>query len=264
MTEEKKVDQKLEDSNIAVQTNGENVAPFPLKVILGQKVGMTQIFNERGENIPVTVVYAGGCRSTNIKTEENDGYSAVQLGYGIKREKSMSKPYQGVFTKRGIPAAEWLKEFRVADSKNLTIGQNVSVNIFSPGDYVDVSGTSKGKGFAGVMKRHGFSGLPMSHGASDKTRSPGSSGGGSGQGQRVLKGTRMAGHMGVCWVTTQKLEIVKVDQENNLLMIKGAIPGVSKGFIVVKETTKARKKILYVQPKITKKAQPERKASKPK
>ena len=169
---------------------------FPLKAILGQKVGMTQIFSPSGVRIPVTVIFTGTCAATGVKTKESDGYDAVQLGLGECREKSLRQPYLNQFKKKNIPPLKWLKEFRVANPEKFQVGQKVPLDIFSAGDYVDVSGVSKGKGFAGVMKRHGFHGLPASHGASDKERSPGSSGGGSGQPQRVLKGHRMAGRMG--------------------------------------------------------------------
>jgi large subunit ribosomal protein L3 len=158
---------------------------------------------------------------------------------------------------------KWLREFRVENAEKFRVGQKVPVDIFSPGDYVDVSGISKGKGFAGVMKRHGFHGLPASHGASDKERSRGSSGGGSGQPQRVLKGTRMAGRMGSDWVTIQKIEVVKVDKENELLLVKGAVPGVSRNLIVVRETSKDLKhKSAPVVVKTSKKVAP-KKAEKP-
>lgn len=236
---------------------------FPLKTILGQKVGMTRIFSELGESIPVSVIFVGSCVTTQVKTQAKDGYNAVQLGVGECKEKSLSKPYRAQFQKRNLVPLRELKEFRVNDPKNFHVGQKVSAEIFSAGDYVDVSGTSKGKGFASVMKRHNFSGSPTSHGASDKVRARGSSAGGSGAPQRVYKGTKMAGRMGSDWVTTQKLEVVKVDKENQLLLIKGAIPGVSRSFVVVKETTKRLKhKSMNSAVKSSKKAAP-KKAAKP-
>lgn len=249
MTEDKQLQATIE-SREEPKAEENPLPPFTMKVILGQKVGMTQIFNEKGERIPVTVIYAGNCRSTDVKTVERDGYSAVQLGYGEKNEKKLTLPYKGIFAPKKLKPAYWVKEFRVADPKPFQVGQKVPVSVFSAGDYVDVSGTSKGKGFAGVMKRHGFSGLPASHGASDKERSGGSSGGGSGQGQRVLKGTRMAGHAGAEWVTTQKLEVVKVDPEQEILVLQGAVPGVSRGYVVVKETIKVKKHSFAVQEKL--------------
>ncbi len=220
---------------------------------------MTQIFTDECKRLPVTVIYTGGCVASLLRTEKMDGYSAVQLGVGEVKEKGLLKAYIGQFKKAGVGPVKWLREFRVNDAEKLKalephVGKAISPDIFSPGDYVDVSGRSKGKGFAGVMKRHNFSGLPASHGASDKERSPGSSGGGSGQPQRVLKGTRGPGRMGSDWVTTQKLEVVKVVKEDNLILIKGAVPGTVQGFVVVKETGRARKHKAVIAPKATKKS----------
>lgn len=235
--------------------------PFPLKTILGQKVGMTHIFSESGEKVPVSVIFTGSCVATQVKTEENDGYKSVQLGFGECNQKRETKPYLAQFEKKKLAPVKWLKEFKVKETEKFHVGQKVAVDIFIPGDYVDVSGVTKGKGFAGVIKRHGFAGLPTSHGASDKVRSRGSSGGGSGQPQRVFKGTGMAGRMGSDWVTVQNLEVVKVDKDNQLILVKGAIPGVSQGFVVVKETSKALKhKRAPVVAKSTKKAAAVKKA----
>ena len=229
--------------------------PFALKTILGEKVGMAQIFTEAGQRVPVSVIYAGNCVATGVKSKETDGYDAVQLGCGDKDEKHLTKPLLEQFKKKNLAPMRWLKEFRVADPKKFQVGQKVSVDIFVAGDYVDISGTSKGKGFAGVKKRHGFGGLPTSHGASDKVNSRGSSGGGSGQPQRVLKGTRMAGRMGQDWVTAQKIEVVKIDKENGLILVKGAVPGAAGSFVVVKETSRALKhKRVHVVAKSEKKA----------
>lgn len=239
-------------------------ALFPLKAILGQKVGMTQIFAESGERIPVSVIFVGSCITTQLKTESTDGYNAVQLGLGACKEKNLTKPYRAQFEKKNIAALKWLKEFRVEDPKKFQVGQKVPADIFSSGDYVDVSGVSKGKGFAGVMKRHGFHGMPASHGTSDKVRAPGSSAGGSGAPQRVLKGTRMAGRMGSDWVTTQKLEVVKVDKENELILVKGAIPGNAQGLVVMQETSKQLKhKRAVAAAKTVKKAAPKKVAKPP-
>ncbi|OGR95427.1 MAG: 50S ribosomal protein L3 [Elusimicrobia bacterium RIFCSPLOWO2_01_FULL_64_13] len=228
--------------------------PLSPRVLLGQKVGMTQIFSEAGERIPVSVIFAGSCVATDVRTKEKNGYDSVQLGAG-ECGKHVSKAVLGQFTKRSLQPVKWLKEFRAPGVQGWEIGRKVPVDIFSAGDYVDVSGISKGKGFAGVMKRHGFSGLPASHGASDKERSRGSSGGGSGEPQRVLKGTRMAGRMGGEWVTIQKLEVVKVDPENGLLLVRGAVPGAPEQIVVVKETTRSRKRVVIHQAaKSTKKA----------
>lgn len=229
--------------------------PFPVKAILGQKVGMTQIFLEKGERVPVTVIYAGNCFATEVRTLAKNGYNAVQLGAGECKEKNLPKSVLEEFRKKNLKPLKWLKEFRVEDSVRLDllagqIGRKVPVSIFSPGNYVDVSGISKGKGFAGAMKRHGFHGMPASHGTSDKVRSPGSSAGGSGAPQRVYKGSRRAGRMGGEWVTTQKLEVVKVDPDNDLILVKGSVPGVSKGLVIVKETSKSLKQVRV--PQVTK------------
>lgn len=219
---------------------------FPLKAVLGQKVGMTQIYTTAGECIPVTAVYTGTCVTTDVRTREQHGYEAVQMGVGEQKEKSLNHVEKSWFSKKNMAPVRWLKEFRIHDPKKIEefrslIGQKVPLTMFASGDYVDVSGITKGKGFAGVIKRHGFHGLPSSHGASVKERSRGSSGGGSGEPQRVLKGSRMAGRMGGDWVKVQKLEVVKVDQENDILLIKGAVPGTPESLVIVEETTKAVK-----------------------
>ena len=223
---------------IKEQPKGE--VSFPLKAILGEKVGMTQIFTETGQCVPVSVIFTGGCVTTGVRTQETDGYTAVQLGVGEVKEKSLSKPYIAQFKKVNVAPTRWLKEFKVPNPEKFQIGQKVPIS-FIPGDFVDVSAVSKGKGFAGVMKRHGFHGLPASHGASDKERSRGSSGGGSGQPQRVLKGTRMAGRMGSDWVTVMSLEVMKVDAENGLLLLKGAVPGTAQRMVIIKETSRPLK-----------------------
>lgn len=232
----------------ATEEKKETQLGYPLKTILGEKVGMTRIFSEAGESIPVSVIFTGTCVTTDVKTKDKHGYDAVQMGAGTIREKSLSRPYRVDFEKRNLSPVRWLREFRVGDAKKIEvlrekIGQKVPVDVFSPGDYVDVSGLSKGKGFAGVMKRYNFRGLPASHGASDKERSRGSSGGGSGDPQRVWKGTRMAGRMGGDWVTVMKLEVVKVDKENDLLLVRGAVPGVAERMVVVRETSRALKHV---------------------
>lgn len=234
-------EQKSQTHEQAAAPAQAEATPFALKTILGQKVGMTQIYTDAGQRIPVSVIFAGSCRATQVKSVETDGYDAVQLGYGQTDEKHSAKPYLESFKKKNLEPAKWLKEFRVSDPKKFQAGQKVAVDIFSAGDYVDISGTSKGKGFAGVKKRLNFGGLPTSHGASDKVNSRGSSGGGSGQPQRVLKGTGMAGRMGGEWVTAQKIEVVKVDKENQLLLVKGAVPGNPGSLVVVQETVKSRK-----------------------
>ena len=212
--------------------------PFALKAILGQKVGMTQIFTDHGAVVPVSVIFTGGCVATAVRTPEKHGYAAVQLGMGDVKEKNLGKALLGQFKQVNVAPKRWLKEFRVKDASKFEAGQQVKSDIFKVGDYVDISGTTIGKGFAGVMKRHNFSGLPASHGASDKERSPGSSGGGSGMPQRVLKGHRMSGRLGGAWFTTQKMEVVQVDAVNDLILIKGTVPGVAHNLLVVQETSK--------------------------
>lgn len=233
------IEQKTETASAPEQKF--DPSSFPIKAILGQKVGMTQIFSTTGQRIPISVISVSGCTLTNLKTTDRDGYCAVQLGIGTVKEKNLTKSYIGQFKKKEIQPVRWLREFRVSNTEKFQVGQKVPIQIFSEGDYVDVSGTSKGKGFAGVMKRHNFRGLPTSHGASDKVRSRGSNAGCSGSGQKVLKGTGMAGRMGSDWITTQKIEIVRIDKENDLLLIKGSVPGNSGSFVVVKETTKSLK-----------------------
>jgi large subunit ribosomal protein L3 len=197
---------------------------------------MTQVFDETGNVTPVTVVLAGPCVITAIRTKDKDGYNAIQLGYGDVKEKSLTKPYAGQFKKNNVTPKKYLCEFTVSKTDDYKIGQEIKADIFKPGDYIDVSGVSKGKGFAGNVKRHGFGGGPSTHGQSDRQRSPGSIGG---QGpQRVLRGMRMAGHLGQEVVTTQKLEVVSVDNEKNLLLIKGAMPGVNQGILVIEESVK--------------------------
>ena len=207
-----------------------------LKSILGTKVGMTRIFDPIGNMVPVTVISCGPCIVSSIRTKEKDGYEALAIGFGDIKEKSMSKQRAGQFKKKNIPLKRFIREFKIDDTAKYQIGQEIKADIFKPGDYVDVSGVSKGKGFAGGMKRHGFHGGPATHGQSDRPRSPGSIGA---QGfQRVLRGLRMAGHMGNESVTVQGLEVVSVDPEKNLMLIKGAVPGTNKGLIVVQGTNR--------------------------
>lgn len=195
-----------------------------MKFIFGTKLGMSQVFNKEGQVIPVTLIEAGPCLVTQIKTKEKDGYQAVQIGFGQK--KKLTKPLLGHLKKLG--QFRWLREFRV-EKPEFKLGDVISVDIFKEGDKVKVSGLSKGKGFAGVVKRHGFKGGPASHGTKHTLRAPGSIG--SSFPERVWKGRKMAGRMGTERVTTKNLEVAKVDKENNLLAIKGAIPG-RKGTLV--------------------------------
>lgn len=205
--------------------------------ILGKKVGMTQIVDEKGVIIPVTVIEAGPCYVTQKKTVENDGYSAIQLGFGDLRQKSLNKPKAGHLKKSGAPAVKYLREFRVANPDDYQEGQKIDASIFASGDVVDVIGTSKGKGFAGGVKRHGFSGGPKTHGQSDRWRAPGSIGAGTTPG-RVWKGTRMAGRMGNDRVTVQNLKVALVDVEKNVIAVRGAVPGAKNGLIIVRKAVK--------------------------
>ncbi|MBI4386916.1 MAG: 50S ribosomal protein L3 [Elusimicrobia bacterium] len=222
-------------------------APEALRVILGIKRGMTQIFTEDGRLCGVTEVEAGPCAVLRVRTPEKDGYRAVQLGFGAVSEDRLSKPLAGQFKAVGLPTMRYLKEIRVADVKGFESGQVVELDgRFASGDYVDVQGISKGKGFAGVMKRHGFHGLPASHGASDKERSPGSLAARRSLG-RVLPGQRMAGHMGNVTVTVQKLEVIQVDSPRHRIYLFGSVPGPVGCPVVVAQTVKGRKRRIAVK-----------------
>lgn len=208
-----------------------------MKGILGNKLGMTQVFDEKNRVVPVTVVKAGPCVVTALRTEERDGYNAVQLAFGAIDPRRVNKPVAGQFAKAGVPPRRHLVELRVADPSQYEVGQEVTAEAFADGAVVDVTGISKGKGFAGTMKRHGFAGQGASHGAQAVHRRPGSIGGCSTPG-RVFKGLRMAGRMGGDRVTTQNLKIFKVDAAAGVLLIKGAIPGRKGGLVVVKTAVK--------------------------
>jgi large subunit ribosomal protein L3 len=207
------------------------------KGILGTKLGMTQVFDENNRVVPVTVVKAGPNVITQIRTQETDGYTAVQLAYGAIDPRKVTKPVAGQFAKAGVTPRRHVAELRVDDTAEYTVGQELTAEIFADGAHVDVTGTSKGKGFAGVMKRHGFKGLGASHGAHRVHRAPGSIGGCATPG-RVFKGMRMAGRMGNERVTTQNLTVHKVDAEAGLLLIKGAIPGRKGGVVIVRDAVK--------------------------
>ncbi len=207
------------------------------KGIIGRKIGMTQIFDETGKFIPVTVVEAGPCVVVQKKTVENDGYNAVQLGFGDIRAKRVNKPLQGHFKKADVALKRTLKEFRLDDIEAVNVGDIVKADTFAEGDVVDVSGTSKGKGFAGTIKRHNFARLKESHGTGPVHRHAGSMGACSSP-SRIFKGKGMPGHMGNEKVTIQNLQIVKVDAENNLIAIKGAIPGPKNGTVTVVDCVK--------------------------
>ncbi len=208
-----------------------------MKGILGKKVGMTQIFDENGVVVPVTIIEAGPCFITQRKTQDKDGYDAIQLGFGEIKEQKVNKPIAGHLKKSGAPAIKYMREFKVKNPEDYEDGQKIDVSVFSVGDRVDVVGTSKGKGFAGVVKRHHFRGGPKTHGQSDRWRAPGSVGAGSTPG-RVFKGTRMAGRMGNQRVTVQNVKIALVDPEKNLLGIRGAVPGGKNGLVVISEAVK--------------------------
>jgi large subunit ribosomal protein L3 len=204
-----------------------------VKGILGAKLGMTQVW-DNGRVVPVTVVQAGPCVVTQVRTADKDGYSAVQLGFGAIDPRKVNKPETGHFAKSGVAPRRHIVELRTTDASEYTLGQEVTVDVFEPGTLVDVTATTKGKGFAGVMKRHGFSGLGAGHGVERKHRSPGSIGGCATPG-RVFKGVRMAGRMGGVRYTQQNLAVQAVDPETNLMLVKGAIPG-PKGAVVLVRT----------------------------
>jgi len=207
-----------------------------VKAVLGRKLGMTQVFDEIGRAIPVTVVEAGPCIVVQKKTVETDGYNAIQVGFGAVKEQDLNKPQRGHFVKAGVGPVRYLKEFRVEDPEAYQLGQEIKADVFAAGDLVDVIGTSKGKGFAGGVKRHNFGRGPMSHG-SKYHRRPGS--GGAKGPARIFKGRKMPGRLGGETVTIQKLTVVKVDSEKNLLLIKGAIPGPRKSLVTIKSSVKA-------------------------
>ena len=200
-----------------------------LRGFLGKKIGMSQIFRENGESVPVTVIQAGPCAVTQIKSKETDGYNAVQLGFGAT--KNLNKPERG-HLKNSDPVKH-LREVKADNLQDYSIGQQISVDIFDVGEKIDVIGTTKGKGFAGTMKRHGFGGGPRTHGQSDRGRAPGSIGGGTTPG-KVYKGLKMSGHMGNERVPVKNLEIVQIDQDRNLLVVKGGVPGAPNGLLVIR------------------------------
>ena len=207
------------------------------KAILATKVGMTQIFNEVGVLTPVTVLQAGPCVVTQVKTVDNDGYSAVQVGFGDIREKLVNKPMKGHFAKAGVAPKRFVREFKLEDAESYTVGQEIKADVFAAGDKIDATAKSKGKGFQGAIKRHGQSRGPMTHG-SKYHRHAGSNGSATTPG-RVFKGKKMAGHMGAVRITVQNLEVVRVDAEQNLILVKGAVPGPKKSLVMIKESTRA-------------------------
>ncbi len=207
------------------------------KAILATKVGMTQIFNEDGVLTPVTVLQAGPCVVTQVKTVENDGYDAVQVGYADIREKLLNKPEKGQFDKAEVPYKRYLQEFKFENASEYEVKQEIKADIFAAGDKIDATAISKGKGFQGAIKRHGQSRGPMAHG-SKYHRHAGSNGAASDP-SKVFKGKKMPGHMGHVQVTVQNLEVVRVDAENNLLLVKGSVPGPKKSLITIRESVKS-------------------------
>ena len=207
------------------------------KAILATKVGMTQIFNEDGVLTPVTVLQAGPCVVTQVKTVENDGYKAVQVGFVDKREKLVTKPVKGHFDKAGVAYKRFVREFKFENAEEFTLAQEIKADIFAAGDKVDATAISKGKGFQGAIKRHNQHRGPMTHG-SKFHRHAGSNGAASDP-SKVFKGKKMPGHMGSKRITIQNLEIVRVDAENNLILVKGSVPGPKKSLVTIKESVKA-------------------------
>ena len=207
------------------------------KGLIGRKVGMTQIFDEKGNVIPVTVIEAGPCVVAQVKTEDNDGYNAIQLGFGDVKDKHLSKPEKGHFAKAKLPAKKHLREFKLDSIEGIKVGDELKADVFEAGEKVDVQGTSKGKGFQGVIKRHGQHRGPMGHGSMYHRR-PGSMGATSTPG-RVFKGKKLPGHMGNVTVTVQNLDVVRVDMDKNVLLIKGSVPGAKGAILKIKSAVKA-------------------------
>ena len=207
------------------------------KAILATKVGMTQIFGDDGSLTPVTVLQAGPCVVTQVKTVENDGYSAVQVGFCDKRAKLVSKPLKGMFDKAGVSYKRYVRELKLEDAENYTPGTEIKADAFQAGDKVDATAISKGKGYAGAIKRHGLHRGPMAHG-SKYHRHAGSNGACSDP-SRVFKGKKMAGHMGSRRITIQNLEVIRVDADENLLLVKGSVPGAKKSLVTIRESVKA-------------------------
>lgn len=213
-----------------------------LNTIFGKKLGMTQVFSEKGEVIPVTVIQAGPCVVVQKKTQPKDGYNALQLGYGEKKEKLLNKPLKNHLKKANISSVRYLREVRLSGPDEYKTGDKIEINVFKAGDYVDVKGTSRGKGMAGVMKRHNFKGGPMSHGCTNK-RGPGGLSASS-YPSRVFKGTKMAGRMGNDIVKVLKLEVIDIREKENLMLVKGAVPGGKNSFLVISKTNR------FVKPKV--------------
>ncbi len=208
------------------------------KGLIGRKIGMTQIFDESGKVIPVTVIEAGPCAVTQVKTIETDGYQAIQLGFGDIKEKKLTKPVKGHFTKVNVTPKKHLREFRLDSIEGLTVGQELKADIFAAGDKLDIQGTSKGKGFQGVIKRHGQSRGPMGHGSMYHRR-PGSMGPTSTPG-RVFKGKKLPGHMGSQTISIQNLEVIRVDLDKNVILVKGSVPGAKGAILKLKSSVKSK------------------------
>ena len=209
------------------------------KGLIGKKVGMTQIFDEQGKVIPVTVIEAGPCVIAQIKTVDTDGYNAIQLGFGEVKEHKVNKPVRGHYAKSKITPKKHLREFRLDSVENMNVGDELKVDTFVAGDKLDIQGTSKGKGFQGVIKRHGQSRGPMGHGSMYHRR-PGSMGPTSTPG-RVFKGKKLPGHMGVQTVTIQNLDVVRVDTDKNVILVKGSVPGARGSLLKIRQAAKAAK-----------------------
>jgi large subunit ribosomal protein L3 len=201
--------------------------------LIGRKIGMTQLFGAKGEVIPVTVIQAGPCTVTEVRTADRNGYVAIQLGYGTNKETRFKRPVLGQFKKRNLPPSRHLKEFRVSDSAGIEVGQSLTVSLFEAGQHVDVEGVTKGRGFAGVVKRHKFVAGHASHGPTHG-KQPGSIGS-SAYPSRVIKGKRLPGHMGAVRLTTKNLVVVGVDAEQHVLLVRGAVPGPPNGLVLVKK-----------------------------
>ncbi len=244
-------ERKIETEQPVEATAAPVVESAPLKGLLGLKIGMTRIPLDNTRMVPVTVVDAGGVVVTQVKSSATDGYNAVQVGYEDVLERKLSKAEAQHLLKKNLPLKRWLHEFPVKDTAPFKVGQPVLVSVFAKGDWVQVSGFTKGKGFAGSVKRHGFKGMAFSHGNGEYRNSPGSSGA---QGpQHVLPGTRKPGHMGHEWQTVPKMEIVDVDQEKGLVLLRGSIPGPNGNHVVIRPTSKHVKAKVHVEVKKKKK-----------
>ncbi len=210
-----------------------------MKGIIGRKLGMTQIFDEAGTVTPATIIEAGPCFVTQVRTPERDGYAAIQISFGEVAPRKLTRGELGHLKKHNLPPSRVLRELRVKAEEvgEFTEGQRITVDVFQPGDLVDVTGTSKGRGYQGGVKRHGFRGGPKTHGQSDRQRAPGAIGSGTTPG-RVYKGTRMAGHMGNARVTVQNLQVVRIYPEQNLIAVRGAVPGPKNGLLIIREARK--------------------------